>query len=405
MNTLRIAVQNVRALWKRWLGLGIMLGVSMGLCLSAFGVTDNIAAASNTGILEATANRSIVIERDTASPESKILSQDLAHTLSGMPGVRTVEPRVQTSFGYKGPDVPGVLLNATTPRPSYLPPILATTRHAVFPLKHGEVVLPKMSDGMDLTATLGKSIPVELTKRTGTNDGVGVQRRVTVVGLFDPSWQLDGQSAAYAAPDTVTQWAALDAGTPTAAYLSTVGYGIISVTADTSGDVPTLLRTIQDMGYSASSLQQQMQALPVVLSLVKTMSRVLLVVVALIALIGAFTMSSALVRQRTREIGICKASGLSSTTVFGIFIIEALLCGIVAAVAGLLLGGAGTVLLLSSLRGLSGLGDYLPHAFALPGPGTVVLIVLTVLLVTVLGAVLPARRAARMDPVEAIAHW
>ena len=405
MNVLRIAAQNVRALWKHWFGLTVLLALSVGLCLAASGVTDNISAASNSGILESTANRSILVQRDNARPESKILSTRVVDELGRLNHVKAVEPRVQTSFGYKGPGVPGVLLYATLARSSYLPPLVGSVRASVFPLAPGEIVLPRIADGSDLSRTLGKRITVELTRRTGTNEGVGVQRNVRVVGLFDPSWQLDGRSAAYAAQPTVTKWAALDAGIPPSSYLDSVGYDVVSVITDTSADVPAAMDRIQQLGYSASSLQQQLEALPVVLSLVKMMSRILLVVVAMIALIGAFTMSSALVRQRTREIGVCKACGFDSTAMFGIFLSEALCVTVAATVAGLLLGIVGTVVLLSALRGLSGVADYLPHVFALPGPGAIVTIALIALVVTGLGAMLPARRASRMDPVQAIGDW
>ncbi|NNG40045.1 FtsX-like permease family protein [Flexivirga sp. ID2601S] len=404
MNVARVAAQNFRTLWRRWFGLTTLLGLSIGLCLAAFSVTDNIAAASNNGILESTANRSIAISRDGAGPEAKVLSPATIDELKRLPGVRSIEPRVQSSFGYKGPGVPGVLLTASTPRPSYLPPLVSSARSHVFPLRTGEVVLPRKADGQDLSSTLGKTISVELTRRVGTNDGEGAQRSVRVVGLFDPSWQLDGQNAAYAAPDTTVEWAALDAGTTPSSYLNSVGYNLVSVVADNADDVPTLLQRIQADGYSATSLQQQFQALPTVLSFVRLMSRVLLAAVAVIALVGAFTLCGALVRHRTREIGICKACGFSSRAVFGIFLGEALLAAIFAAAAGLVIGLLGGALLRGWLRGLPDVAPYLPDRLALPGPATLALLLVVSCAITLLGAALPARRAARLDPVDAIGH-
>jgi putative ABC transport system permease protein len=86
-------------------------------------------------------------------------------------GVKSVEPRTQVSFGYKGPQVPGVLLYATSVRPSLLPPITAGTRPAVFPLASREIVVPASAGGSDLSVLLGKRITVQTITKIGNGTG------------------------------------------------------------------------------------------------------------------------------------------------------------------------------------------------------------------------------------------
>jgi lipoprotein-releasing system permease protein len=111
----------------------------------------------------------------------------------------------------------------------------------------------------------------------------------------------------------------------------------------------------------------------------------------------AFGIASVLVVsvvQRSREIGILRATGTSRTQVIGIFLLQ-----------GGLLGLGGSLLGLLSAGGLVLVFTRLVPGLPFPIPLTVPLLVWTAVLATVTGlisAVVPALRAARLDPVEAI---
>lgn len=402
MNTVRIAARNSRALWRRWLGLTLLVAVAVATCLTAFGLGDNVKQATDNGVRESVANRSLTVERDISNAESAPLSPRSVQSIAAMPGVDTVEPRAQISFGYKDATVPGVLLNATVARPSVPPPLVKTVRPNVFPLAAGEAVLPRTAEGSDLTPLLGRTIRVEITERRGNSAGVGAARTLTVVGLFDPSWQIDGPDAAYAAEPTVVEWAAADAGISPDAYRNAIGYNLITVVAKDAASVEGVLHRLQAAGYSASSMQQRLQSLPTVLELVNRVGIGLLTALGILAAIASFALSAALVRQRTGEIGVCKALGFSRSEIFRIFLLEAAMVGVVGALVGVLLGSAGAVALHSMLIDKPDLAGYLSSGVGLPGASTVAVGLATAVAVIVLGALLPARRAARLDPVTAI---
>ncbi len=108
--------------------------------------------------------------------------------------------------------------------------------------------------------------------------------------------------------------------------------------------------------------------------------------------IGILTMMWITVRERTEEIGLVRAIGASATQVAGLFLIEAaavaLLGGIVGVTIGLGLGAA--------LRWfVPGLPVETPLSFVLLALGVS-------FAVGLLSGVLPARRAARLDPIEAL---
>jgi putative ABC transport system permease protein len=405
MNALIISVMNVFALRRRLAGQVVLIALSVGLCTTAFGVADSADSASNQGILESLANRSISVDRTSDRQGAPILSDAAVTKFRNLAGVESVEPRTQVSFGYKGPQVPGVLLYGTSVRPSLLPPITASTRPAVFPLASREMVVPARADGTDLSVLLGKRITVQTITKTGNGTGTGTSDTVTVVGLFDPKWQIDGPAAAYLDQSSVIRWSALVAGVPESRYTVEIGYDAVTVVAATSEGVPHLLDAIQAEGFGAVALQQQLRALPGLLGLVRAASRALLVVLALIALVGTLTVTGALVRQRTGEIGILKATGFSNGSVFTTFVAEAILTAVVAVVAGLVLGVFGAWLLSTLLRRSPELSEYLSGGLPLPSAPAVLLISFVTLAVVALGALMPSGRAARMDPLTAMRDW
>lgn len=405
MNALLLALTNVRALRRRLVGQFVLVALAVGLCLTSFGIADNAGAASDQGLLESIANRSVTVDALTGRENAPVLSAAVVRDLAKLPGVASVEPRAQVSFGYKGPQVPGVLLYGTTVRPSLLPPVVASTRANVFPLGSHEAVLPKVADGTDLSVVLGKRIEVQTITRTGQTSGAGSADTVTVVGLFDPKWQIDGPGAAYLDEQTVIRWAALSEGVPAERYTSVIGYTTVSVVAALSRDVPKLLTAIQAKGFGAASLQQQLQALPPVLSLIRGASKALLVVLGLIALVATLALTGALVRQRTREIGILKATGFTNRSLFTTFVAEAVLTACAAVAVGVTLGIGGSWALASVLRRSSDLSDYLPTGVTLPSTSTVAVVAAVTLGVVAVGALLPASRAGRMDPLAAMRDW
>ncbi|MEU8773286.1 FtsX-like permease family protein [Streptomyces sp. NPDC048606] len=113
-------------------------------------------------------------------------------------------------------------------------------------------------------------------------------------------------------------------------------------------------------------------------------------------IVNTFTV---LVTRRTREIALLRAIGASRRQVSGAVLVEAALLGLVASAAGFLLGlGVAAALpgLLSTDR------DALPNGPLVIGALPVVAALAVGVGVTVLAAWLPARRAAKVAPVEAM---
>ena len=109
------------------------------------------------------------------------------------------------------------------------------------------------------------------------------------------------------------------------------------------------------------------------------------------------------VQERTREIGLMKALGMSNGKVFGLFSMEAVMIGLMGSVIGVGLGVVAglvgnTLLTEGPLSGVAGLTLFSVDPLAL------LWITLLILGIAFLAGTLPAARAARKDPIEALRH-
>ncbi|MFD8478962.1 ABC transporter permease [Kitasatospora sp. NPDC059673] len=118
--------------------------------------------------------------------------------------------------------------------------------------------------------------------------------------------------------------------------------------------------------------------------------------VGIFIIVNTFTM---LIAQRLKELALLRAVGASRRQVTNSVLVEALLIGVIASVAGLLLGigiGAG----MQSL--LAGMNEGMPTGSLVIAPATVIGTLVTGIVVTVLSALIPAIRASRIPPVAAM---
>jgi lipoprotein-releasing system permease protein len=132
------------------------------------------------------------------------------------------------------------------------------------------------------------------------------------------------------------------------------------------------------------------------------------VILALIILVAAFNIVSTLtmtVSDRTREIGILRAMGMTSRQIRGIFVAQ----GVVVGVIGTALGLAGGILVGQALDRwqiirLDASVYFIDHLPVLLTPWDMALIVLVSLGIAAIATIYPAGRAAGLQPVDAIRH-
>jgi putative ABC transport system permease protein len=249
------------------------------------------------------------------------------------------------------------------------------------------------------------AIDSETAKRAGYKVGDTVRMSVdgpvlspTVTGVFTTD---DGNVAAGGS------LALFDTATAQKLFHMEGEYDEIAVTAAAGTSQARLRTAIEEIlpkDTASTTTGEQLadaQAVQIAASM-SGMKNALLVFAGIALFVGTFIIANTftmLVAQRTRELALLRAVGASRRQVTRSVLIEAFVVGAVAAVTGLAAGvgiGAG-------MRALIGtLGETVPAGPLVVSPGTVATALLVGVLITMLAAWLPGRRAARIPPVAAM---
>ncbi len=181
------------------------------------------------------------------------------------------------------------------------------------------------------------------------------------------------------------------------------GLEVRTTSRDAARPAASRLATVLGYPYRTEDWQAQNSNLFQALKLEKLgMSFILLLIILVAAfnIVGTLTM---VVADKTKEIGILRAMGMSAASIRRIFIIQGTLIGVVGTTLGLALG-LGTAVALDEYQ-LIRLDpqiyfiDHLPVARA---PLDILLTVVASLLIAAVATVYPAIQASRLTPVEAM---
>ena len=165
--------------------------------------------------------------------------------------------------------------------------------------------------------------------------------------------------------------------TGTEGFLNQVRQAVWSVNSSLPVS-PRTMREVYDQSLARTSFTLVMLAIAASMAL-------------LLGVVGIYGVISYAVSQRRREIGIRAALGAQQGELKRMFVRH-----------GLVLAGIGVVIGLGAAAGLTRLMSTLLYGITPLDPVTYVAVPLVLVTATVLASYLPARRAASVDPVEAL---
>lgn len=160
---------------------------------------------------------------------------------------------------------------------------------------------------------------------------------------------------------------------------------------------------LKDMGFTAMTVADQVGMIKTFFDAVTMILTIFGVIALLAASIGIINTLFMAVQERTREIGLMKAMGLGRGKIFTMFSWEAVMLGFWGAALGIGLAYLVRAIVnpLASDTFLSGLPGFILIEFDLT---TLAIIVLIVMMIGFLAGTLPARRASKKDPIEALRY-
>jgi ABC-type antimicrobial peptide transport system permease subunit len=183
------------------------------------------------------------------------------------------------------------------------------------------------------------------------------------------------------------------------------GYDSVTIRATDVGRANDLSARLRSDGFQVQSLEVFVTVANRILTVVTMMFTLIGSIALLVATIGIANTMVMAIYERTREIGILKAMGASRGEIRRTFMLEAGFIGMIGGVFGLLLGwllGLGlnqAIEIYARIRELPLHGQFF-HV-------SLFLVVGAISFATFIGLVaglLPAQRAAKLDPLEALRH-
>ena len=252
--------------------------------------------------------------------------------------------------------------------------------------------LPHLTDSM----LIGFQIPLELGRSfvTGRTLANPQETSMQLVG-FSERATLAGVSMPLAAIQRINRKYGAEADT----------YSSVLVRAQSADDVTDVAGAVRKLGLEIDDAERryavQIGAAVELVTLALSLLAALITGLAAVNTMQAFYAS---VRERTREIGILRAVGATRGDVAAVVLAEAAATGLAGGVLGVLLARTAAALLDRLAR--TGLPDFpfKPPTFFSFQAEHLALGVGVALLAALLGALIPARAAARLDPARALSE-
>jgi lipoprotein-releasing system permease protein len=157
--------------------------------------------------------------------------------------------------------------------------------------------------------------------------------------------------------------------------------------------------------YRTVDWQEQNHSLFQALKLEKLGMGVILLLIVLVAAFNIVSTLTMVVADKTKEIGILKAMGMTARSIRRIFFAQGLVIGLVGTVGGLIVGFAAALALdRYQFIKLDPTVYFIDHLPVSTQPADVMWIILASIAIAAVATVYPAVQASRLYPIEAIRH-
>ncbi|MFB7056583.1 ABC transporter permease [Streptomyces vinaceus] len=367
--------------------LSVLLGVAFVSGVLVFG--DTTVNAERAAVDRSVGDSSVVISGNRVEGPDAGLGQTLLRRTEALPGVAAAHASVSSRVAVldkNGQKQYSVAANYSPGKDGSDPAYRMT--EGTPPTRSGEAAMTRTAASA-AGYRIGDTVPVVV----GTSQAVPQK----LVGIYTP-----------AAGRTTGPALLFDTAAAQKLLLSPGRFSQIDLTAAQGVSDQQLLTQVQRLLPEDGSVTAQTGSSVLAGKLawaeeqIKPMANILLACAGLALFLSTFIIANTftmLIGQRTRELALLRAVGATRRQVKGSVLAEALLIGTAASVCGVPLGIGLSVLIKA---GINATGADMPAGPLIVTPTTVLLSLGIGILVTMLAAWLPARRAAKIAPIAAM---
>ena len=379
------------------LGIGVGIGTILFLVSLGFGLQKTI--------LEQITTSDALLSLDIFSESSSIieLNQENLDKIKLIPEVTSISPvatiPAQLEIGELNS---GITVNAVDPSYFKLSGIQAG-KGSLF--EEGETrdivvssALLKVFDISDRNEAISliASIKLYLPKKVQENNNENVVEKIEEIVLTD-DFEIIGIIEDESSPYIYMSLSDIS-------HLNLPSFSRVKVKVSSQDEIENVRSKVIEMGFSVSALSDTIdeankifQAIQIVLSLFGA-------VALIVSAIGMFNTMTIALLERTQEVGIMKSLGASNSDVWKLFLVESIIIGFLGGVSGIFLGvGAGQISNFGINKLASSLGGSVVTLFYTPSE-FIIIILLFSTIVGFLTGLYPARRASKLNPLEALRY-
>jgi len=185
-------------------------------------------------------------------------------------------------------------------------------------------------------------------------------------------------------------------------YLGAKGYDSVYVEAKTMKDVAKVNKQIKKLGYVTEAYEGYADQMNSMLVIVKVLLTAAGIIVLLVASIGVINTMSMAVHEKTKSIGIMKAQGASKKNIRSMFVVQSGSLGFVGSAVGAiiaLIGGAigNQVIVANKIGGIEKGMTLIDIRIS-----TVIFTIVFTVAVAMIAGLVPAGKAAKLNPVDSL---
>jgi lipoprotein-releasing system permease protein len=385
--------------------LGVVVGVSALIVI--IGVMDGLQHDLREKIL-------------VGSPDIRVLTygsdlklqdwRDVLEKVRRHPGVVAAEPFVLTEAGMNaGRDYAGgVMLVGLPPETRGAQEVTTIRRH----VKSGDFRFAS-SDGQRRGAVLGELLAMRFNAWPGDKINlisIANTKINAATGTFVPSvYELEVTGIAktgmyeyddryvYIDLELASEFAGLGE--------SVTGIEVRTIDRWEASRIGTELRRVLGFPYRTVDWEEQNRSLFQALKLEKLGMGVILLLIVIVAAFNIVSTLTMVVTDKTREIGILRAMGMSAGSIRHIFFAQGVFIGMVGTALGVIVGLTAAISIdRYELIALDPAIYFIDHLPVMTGPTDVLWIVLASLAIAAVATLYPSIQASRLYPLEAIRH-